>query len=212
MALATATVTLNSYPKGIDNTQRSIWTTGSVAIGANPLTYTAGGIRINTTPLEAIKAPPQYLLPFWVDVESQSGSGYWYIWNPLGAKITNLALTSNVVTITAANNLQAGDVVKLSGLTTNPTLNGVSVTVLAGGLSAASFTANLVNANISSAAETGFCTPTSYASGLPFQGNLQIFTTGSAAGNAAQELATAAIPAAVSSDIIAALAGYSRLG
>lgn len=212
MALATATVSLNPYPKGVDNTQRSIWTTGSVAIGANPLTYTAGGIRINTTPLEAIKAPPQYLLPFWVDVESQSGSGYWYIWNPLGPKITNLALTSNVVTITAANNLQAGDVVVLSGLTTTPGLNGIALTVLAGSLSAASFTANLTHANIGSGAETGFCTPTSYASGLPFQGNLQIFTTGSAAGNAAQELATGAVPAAVSSDVIAALAGYSRLG
>lgn len=210
MALAVATCTLNSYPKGIDNTQRSIWTTASVAIGANPLTYTAGGIRINVTPLEAIKAPPQYLLPFWVDVESQSGSGYWYIWNPLGPKITNIAITANVVTVTAANNLVAGDVVQLSGLTTNTFLNGAVLTVVTPG--AATFTANFTHANVGSVADTGFCLPTSYVSGLPFQGNLQIYTTGSAAGNAAQELATAAVPAAVSSDVIAALAGYSRLG
>jgi hypothetical protein len=210
MALAVATVTLNPYPKGIDNTQRSIWTTGSVAITPGPATYTAGGIRINVNPLEAIKASAPYLLPFWVDVESQSGSGYWYIWNPLGPKITNIAITTNVVTVTAANNLVVGDVVQLSGLTTNTFLNGVNLTVASA--AAGSFTANFTHANVGSVADTGFCLPISYVSGLPFQGNLQIFTTGSAAGNAAQELATAAIPATVSSDVIAALAGYSRLG
>jgi hypothetical protein len=212
MALAVATCTLNTYPTGVDNTQRSEWITGKVAITPGPATYTAGGIRMNFTPLEQIKVPPQAMLPFWCDVESQSGSGYWYIWNPLGAAITNLALTSNVVTITAANNLAAGDVVQLNGLTTTPGLNGTSVVVLAGGLSAASFTANLVHANIGSGAETGFCTPTSYASGLPFQGNLQIFTTGTSSGSKANEFATGAIITAISGDVIGGLAGFSRIG
>ena len=70
--------------------------------------------------------------------------------------ITNLSLTTNVVTITTSNNLIAGETVYLTGLTTTPSLNGTSLVVLAGSLSTSQFTANLTHANITSGAETGF--------------------------------------------------------
>ena len=209
MALATATLSINSYPTGSDNTQRFSRHFGRVAVGVSPLTYTAGGIRMNFSALESIKTGPPYLLPVWMDVYSQAGSGYDYNWNPLGPTITNLALTSNVITITAKNNLAAGDVVKLSGLTVNTALNGISLTVLAGSLSATVFTANYTAANISSAAETGNALPTLYASGLPFQGNLQIFT-GAAAQSALAELSNGAVGATISGDVIGFRAEFAR--
>jgi hypothetical protein len=165
---------------------------------------------MNFAALETLKTGPPYLLPVWMDVYSLGGSGYDYNWNPLGPKITNLALTSNVITITANNNLAAGDVVVLSGLTTTTALNGISLTVLAGSLSATVFTANLTHANISTAAETGNCTPTLYASALPFQGNLQIFQGGASASNPLAEIPTSTIPANVSGDVIGFRAEFAR--
>lgn len=76
------------------------------------------------------------------------------------APITNLSLTTNVVTITAANDYSTGQIVALSGLTTNPGLNGTSLTILASGLSSSQFKANLTHADIPSAAETGFAVVT----------------------------------------------------
>lgn len=211
MAVATVALTPKGYPLGNDNTQRRQRLTGGgvgvapgpnslpqvtnglAVVGASP-SYVAGGIRINFANLEAIKVGPPFLLPTSLKLYSLSGSGLIYVFNPLGPAITNLALTSNVVTITAKNNLAAGDVVVLSGLTTTTGLNGVALTVLAGSLSATSFTANFTHANIGSGAETGFCTPTSYASGAPFQGNLQIFQSAATvtAPNPLAELATGA--------------------
>jgi hypothetical protein len=200
MAVATATFTVNNYPSGSDNTQRRQTLYGAVTFaGASP-SYVLGGVRCNFTPLSNVQA--QTMLPQWVDVRSASGAGvaaganYQYLWNPQGAPITNLALTSNVVTITAHNNLAAGDVVTLAGLQTTAALNGTVLTVLAGSLTATAFTANLTHGNISSAAETGFCRVNSYASGLPFQGNLMIFT-GAAAQSPLAEFATGALPAGI---------------
>jgi hypothetical protein len=225
MAVATFTLTTNSYPKGNDNTQRRqnvygggvgaqagpnsppLVVNGVTIVGSSP-SYVQGGNRVNFSPLEAVKS--SLLLPQWCDVKSLSGSGFVYVFNSLGAAITNLALTSNVVTITAKNNLAAGDVVVLSGLTTTTGLNGVALTVLAGSLTATAFTANFTHANISTAAETGFATPTSYASGVPFQGNLQIFqSAGSAA--ALAELATGALPAGVTADTFCFRAEFVRV-
>ena len=75
------------------------------------------------------------------------------------ATITNFAITGgNLVTVTAANNFTAGDVVVLSGLTTNPTLNGLSGIINATNLSASSFQFAFTHANITSGAETGSAT------------------------------------------------------
>jgi hypothetical protein len=227
MAVATATFTSNGYPNGNDNTQRRqrqfgggvgvqagpegppLAVNGVTFVGTSP-SYVQGGIRVNFASLESLKTGPPNLLPQWCLVRSLSGSGYVYSLNPLGAQITNLALTSDVITITAKNNLAAGDIVVLSGLTVNPTLNGVALTVLSAGLSATQFEAAFTAGNISSAAETGYCTPTSYASGAPFQGNLQIFT-GAAAQSPLAELSTGALPTAIvgSSTVNADLIGWT---
>jgi len=199
MANATATCTISAYPTGTNNTQRRQQHYGTVGITASTAQYVQGGVRINFASLEPIKS--NSMLPLLFRAESTSGSGYQYRFNPNGPTITNLALTSNVVTITAKNNLAAGDIVVLTGLTTTAALNGTVLTVLAGSLTATAFTANLTHGNIVSGAETGFCNIQSYASGLPFQGNLQIFT-GAAAQSALAELSTGNTPAAVSGDQI----------
>lgn len=68
--------------------------------------------------------------------------------------ITNVALTSNVVTLTCTNTLVAGDVVNLSGLTLlAPFLNGQ--TLIVSTASGSSFTAAFTHANVSTGAETG---------------------------------------------------------
>lgn len=200
MANAIATFTDYNYPNGTDlSGQRRQINYGTVAVTASAAQYVQGGVRINFASLEKIKSTS--MLPIWLEAMSTSGSGYQYAFNPNGPTITNLALTSNVVTITAKNNLAAGDVVILTGLTTTAALNGTVLTVLSGSLTATAFTANLTHGNISTAAETGFCNIVSYASGLPFQGNLQIFT-GAAAQSSLAELSTGATPAAVSGDQI----------
>lgn len=213
MAVATIQANFNNFPNGHDNTQRRVHTYGTCAIvGASP-SYVQGGIRVNFSLLETIKSVN--MLPQIAFFTTLNGSGYNYIWNPLGAQITNVALTTNVVTITAKNNLAAGDVVLVSGVTTATFLNGQSLTVLAGGLSATSFTANFTHANYTSAADTGYCLPTLYASGLPFQGNLQIFQ-GPGSANPLAELATAALPtgivgsSTVNADVIAFEAEFIR--
>lgn len=65
--------------------------------------------------------------------------------------ITNFALTSNVITITAANNLIAGQWV-LVQLGTNTTYNGVFQVASA---NSTTFTYNFTHANVSSGADTG---------------------------------------------------------
>jgi hypothetical protein len=207
MAVATFTFNVSDYPAGKDNTQRRETLYGSVTIVGDSPSYVAGGNRINFSPLEPIKSVT--MLPNWCDVVSLSGSGYIYKFNPLGATITNIALTTNVITVSAKNTLAAGDIVQLSGLTTNTDLNGAQLKVISTGLSATAFEANLTHANISSAADTGFALPITYATGLPFQGKLQIFQSAGSAAPLA-ELATAAIPAGVVADVLKFKAEFLR--
>jgi hypothetical protein len=77
------------------------------------------------------------------------------------ATITNVAITTDVATITAANSFQAGDSVKLTGLTTATFLNNQTVVVLSTGLSATQFEFNFTHADYPSAADTGTATSTS---------------------------------------------------
>jgi hypothetical protein len=204
---------MNRYPNGNDNTQRHQRAFGTVSfLGSSP-SYVQGGLRVNFSNLESIKAPNMLELPplVW----SQNGSGYVYTVNTLGAPITNVALTSNVVTITAHNNLATGDIVLISGVTTATFLNGFALTVL-GGASATAFTANFTHANYGSASDTGYALPTTYATGLPFQGNLMIFT-GAAAQSPLAEFATGALPtgivgsSTVNADSIVFQAEFNRL-
>lgn len=71
------------------------------------------------------------------------------------AAITNISLTSNVVTVTANNAFTAGQVVVIKDLVTATFLNDVQLTVLASGLSGTQFEANFTHADYPSAADTG---------------------------------------------------------
>lgn len=79
------------------------------------------------------------------------------------ATITNIALTSNVVTVTCTNNFTVGQNIYLNGITTATFLNNQSVVVASVAGSAPSrtaFTAAFVHANYGSAADTGSATYT----------------------------------------------------
>lgn len=77
------------------------------------------------------------------------------------ASITNVSITTNVATLTAANSFTAGEVVNLAGLTTATFLNGFAATVLASGLSGTQFTFTFAHADYASAPDTGTASNTS---------------------------------------------------
>jgi hypothetical protein len=77
------------------------------------------------------------------------------------ATITNVSLTSNVVTVTAANSFVVGGKVSLGGLTSATFLNGQTLTVASA--SATQFTANFTHANYASHSDTGTATGNLYA-------------------------------------------------
>lgn len=70
-----------------------------------------------------------------------------------GAVITNVALTTNVLTITANNSFAVGNTVSFSGLTTATFLNGQTVTVSSA--TTTQFTAAFTHADYVSASDTG---------------------------------------------------------
>lgn len=197
MAVATIQANINNYPNGVDNTQRRMIVYGTCSIIGSSPSYVQGGVRVNFSGLEKIKAVT--MLPQWMEFDSLINTGWLYEFAPLGGQITNVALTTNVVTITVKNNLAAGDIVKVSGVTTATFLNGQTLTVLAGSLSATQFTANFTHGNYGSAGDTGYVLPSVYASGLPFQGNMQIFESAGTVTppNPLAELATGALPTSI---------------
>lgn len=69
------------------------------------------------------------------------------------ATITNVAITSDVLTVLANNTFQVGEVVALAGLTTATFLNAQSVTILTA--TGTQFTANFTHADYASAPDTG---------------------------------------------------------
>jgi hypothetical protein len=73
-----------------------------------------------------------------------------------GSPITNLALTTNVLTVTAANNWTSGTVVTFTGVGTNTFLNTTTCTVSGTGLSSTSFQCPYTHANVTSVADTGY--------------------------------------------------------
>lgn len=71
------------------------------------------------------------------------------------APITSFSITSNVVTIQAANNFVPGEQVQISGLSVGTYLNGQTLTVLAAGLTSGQFEANFTHANVGSTVDSG---------------------------------------------------------
>ena len=78
--------------------------------------------------------------------------------NYMPATITNIALTSNVVTVSCTNNFSVGQNILLTGLTTNTVINNANLVVVTS--SSSQFTAAFTNANIVSGSDTGLATST----------------------------------------------------
>ena len=84
MSAATATITVNTYPAGIDNTQRNEIVRGTIAISQG--TYPAGGFSLDWSGQERIKAiAPTSKGPAPIDVDVKSvaspPSGVPYAWD-----------------------------------------------------------------------------------------------------------------------------------
>lgn len=86
MANATATFTID--PKAlnaVENTQKSVWVRGTVAISAATDSYVTGGILVTFSPIEGLHSQ---LVPTYVRVWSQPAVGspntflYLYTYNP----------------------------------------------------------------------------------------------------------------------------------
>lgn len=98
MATATATVTIDNYPTGIDNTQHLIHVYGTITIQASPATYATGGLALSFVS-ERIKTRNQ--VPNDVVIMSDNASLYPYRWNR----------ASNTIQILAASAASAGGAV-----------------------------------------------------------------------------------------------------
>lgn len=153
---------------GKDNTQRRLIFQGTAGVksdtpGGSTATYVRGGIRAAFVPLEPIKAFP--VTPIWVDIVSLKAHNT-YIWSP-GANISNVAISGTTLTVTANNNFQPGDQVKLVNLQgTAAPLNNIEVTVITA--SATQFTAYLGAASLN-VATIGLAIPIRYFTPTPTQ-------------------------------------------
>ena len=86
MASATATVTVNTYPKGLTSDQRFLHVFGTIAISASPATYTTGGLALNFNPLSNgengfIQLDVPNTTPVQVYIDSVGGGLFEYGWN-----------------------------------------------------------------------------------------------------------------------------------
>jgi YVTN family beta-propeller protein len=75
------------------------------------------------------------------------------------ASITAFSITSNIVTFQGANAFAAGQRISISGLTTGTYLNGVTLTVLATGLSASQFECDFTNSDVALTSDSGSAIP-----------------------------------------------------
>lgn len=117
MSAAVATITVDAYPKGVDNTQRMTIIRGTVAIGASPLTYTTGGIAIvsasNATQSGWAQEPIKVTsdTPIECEFYSVAGSGFVYTWNQASNTLqifTGAAAQSALTELTGGGAIPAG--------------------------------------------------------------------------------------------------------
>lgn len=106
MANATVTITVDNYPTGVDNSQRVIFVTGTLAVSASPTTYVTGGLALtwaNATDStghsffgDLVKVGPQGLTPavVWLVSAATAGTtvgGFGYVWNKASNTLQLLA-------------------------------------------------------------------------------------------------------------------------
>jgi pectate lyase-like protein len=140
-AIAAAITAANANGSGVVLFPKGTCITGGGNLIYNNIAYKGGGRGVTTLKLKTGAN---------TDVFTGSLNGY-------TATITNVALTSNVLTVTATNSFTRGvDVVpSFSGLTTATFLNGTSCQGSLTSVSGSTFTCPYTHANYSSAADTG---------------------------------------------------------
>jgi hypothetical protein len=100
MTTSAATVVINLFPAGIDNTQRLTYVRGTISLAAG--TYSKGGLALNWI-TEKIKAQGIYANPIQVTFFSQATAtysssaigGFGYLWNKLKNTLQLLATADN---------------------------------------------------------------------------------------------------------------------
>src|ERR1700761_3045412 len=108
MATATAVGTENAFPAGKDMTQRRFHTYGSLAISASPATYATGGLAFS---FASIVSGVSSQTPIDLDIKSESGSGYVYLWNKSSNKVqvfSGAAAQSPLTELTNGEAIPAG--------------------------------------------------------------------------------------------------------
>jgi hypothetical protein len=207
MATSQLTRTINNAPYGLDLTQSRIIEHGSYSFGAG--NYTTGGLLPNWNPTTETLSPTQ-------DVSGQNVLVGHYTQATIGI-ITAVTSASSgaTTTIYTAVAPAAGTWVTFSGLTTATALNGLTLQVATS--TTGSFTVASAVPTQSKTADTGqFVVALApddewiesvAGSGFIYQRNkttaaIQIFTTGTASGDALNELAAGALPAGVTGDTI----------
>lgn len=173
-----------AFPKGESLTDRWQVFHGNLALTGSG-NYAATGIPITWNPMVGLSTGNNVFplggasSPDLCWAQSQTGVPYNYAINSSGNLIVSpgqgvtntaatasaVAITSNVLTVTATNTFAAGDVVYLQGFTTATYLNGAVGTVLASGLSGSAFKINFTHAN-DSQSDTGTATRTTIAVGV----------------------------------------------
>jgi hypothetical protein len=214
MALSLLTETVFGAPHGMDETQTRIWLRGKLVFSGTSGTYATGGLLPNwasntLSPLQDSSGQNVLLA-----IYSQAPS----------APIADVSVASNVVTIYTANTPTALQFVTFNGLTTLPALNGLTLQVqsVSAGVS---FTVDFTTSNLSETAETGNAVTvigpddmeieSVSGSGFIYSYNkanatVQILVTGTASGDALNELAAGTTPAGVVSDIIHFVASWAK--
>ena len=141
----TGIVPAGSYADGCSAYNREYITPSQLTQGTGiPLQYAPGGWVDKITQCGPAQAPV-------VSASQNAGSI---------ATISNIAITSNVVTLTTSTqSYVAGEVVTLSGLTTVTALNGLSFSILGTGLTTTQIELAFVHGNVGSTSETGTITP-----------------------------------------------------
>lgn len=85
MATATAVVTINAYPNGVDNTLRHEVVFGTLAVSASPATYLTNGLPVTFDTASKEKVKSSTLVPMWGFI--QGVAGYQYTYDPVHGTI-----------------------------------------------------------------------------------------------------------------------------
>lgn len=131
--------------------------------GAVAVVNTTNGNTNNT----GVALPPDTVV---ADLAAPQGPCTQVSCNSLAA-ITGFSIAANVITVQASNNFSAGQRITISGLTAGSFLDGVTLTVLPTGLTAAQFECYFTNADVASTTDAGTATPVQ-----PSQAPIFLFT------------------------------------